>query len=137
MRAKEERLITAVSKCVHWDYHVQTRIRSLSAATAVLILMVAIQVFAQPKVTCDTQMVPTRDGTELYTEIYKPAEPGEYPVIIIRNPYGRLLGDGCFMGTGPSAAAWAESGYVGVLQEVRGTMRSEGVFTPFFQEQQD
>ena len=90
------------------------------------------------QVTCETEMVPMRDGTRLYTEIYKPAAPGRYPVALIRNPYGRLLGDGCFKSIfGPATAAWAQNGYVGILQETRGTMRSAGTFTPFFQEQTD
>ncbi len=101
-------------------------------------VLLAAATTAEAQVTCETQMVPMRDGTSLYTEIYKPAAPGRYPVALIRNPYGRLLGDGCFQSIfGPSTAAWAQNGYVGVLQETRGTMRSEGTFTPFFQEQND
>ena len=92
---------------------------------------------AQTSVTCETQMVPMRDGTKLYTELYKPAAPGRYPVALVRNPYGRLLGDGCGSFFSGTMVAWAQNGYVGVLQEVRGTKRSEGTFTPFFQEQND
>jgi uncharacterized protein len=89
-------------------------------------------------VVCETEMVPMRDGVKLYTEIYRPQAGGQYPVIVIRNPYGRLLGDGCFSAPfGQQASGIAGQGYVAIVQEVRGTMRSEGTYTPFFQEQND
>src|SRR5215470_13517443 len=108
-------------------------------ATIFAAIALAVPARAQtPSVTCETQMVPMRDGTKLYTEIYKPAAPGRYPVALVRNPYGRLLGDGCITSFfGATMVPWAQNGYVGVLQEVRGTMRSEGTFVPFFQEQND
>jgi putative CocE/NonD family hydrolase len=34
-------------------------------------------------------------------------------------------------------AFWAQNGYVGITQDVRGTFRSHGTFQPFFQEQAD
>ena len=40
---------------------------------------------AQTSVTCETQMVPMRDGTKLYTELYRPAAPGRYPVALVRD----------------------------------------------------
>jgi putative CocE/NonD family hydrolase len=88
-------------------------------------------------VTCRTVQVRMRDGVLLATDVYLPARPGRYPVILQRTPYGLRLGHGCFTGVSGAMAFWAEHGYVGVNQDVRGTFRSEGSFTPIFQEQDD
>ncbi len=78
-----------------------------------------------------------RDGTQLATDVYLPAAPGRYPVVMQRTPYGLRLGHGCFEGLSAGMAFWAEHGYVGLTQDVRGTFRSEGTFRPIFQEQAD
>ena len=88
-------------------------------------------------VTCHTEYAPMRDGTRLATDVYVPSTPGPHPVIMQRTPYGLRLGHGCFVGTSGSVAFWAEHGYVGITQDVRGTFRSQGVFRPIFQEQAD
>lgn len=88
-------------------------------------------------VTCRTEYMRTRDGVKLATDIYLPAKPGRYPVIVQRTPYGLRLGHGCFERTSGQAAFWAENGYVGVTQDARGTFRSEGAFHPIVQEQND
>ena len=43
-------------------------------------------------VTCHTEQVPMRDGTLLATDVYLPAAPRRYPVIVRRTPYGLRLG---------------------------------------------
>ncbi len=92
----------------------------------------------QDGVSCSIEMMPARDGTKLYTEVYKPNAAGKYPVVLIRNPYGYLLGDGCFASYyGQQGLDFAKSGYAVMVQEVRGTKNSEGTMTPFFQEQDD
>ena len=88
-------------------------------------------------VTCRTEYSRMRDGTRLATDVYLPATPGRYPVIMQRTPYGLRLGHGCFEGLSAGMAFWAEHGYVGLTQDVRGTFRSEGTFQPMFQEQAD
>ena len=89
-------------------------------------------------VTCETVRVPMRDGVMLATDVYRPAAPGRYPVILQRTPYGFRLGQGCFSsGLSGAMAFWAENGYVAVSQDARGTYRSEGVFRPIIQEQAD
>jgi putative CocE/NonD family hydrolase len=88
-------------------------------------------------VTCHTEYAKMRDGTQLATDVYLPAAPGSHPVIMQRTPYGLRLGHGCFAGTSGAVAFWAEHGYVGLTQDVRGTFRSQGVFRPIFQEQAD
>ena len=94
---------------------------------------------AFPGVVCETIQAPMRDGTLLATDKYSP-EGGsgqQYPVIMARNPYGRLLGGGCFQGLGASVAGFAQNGYVALAQECRGTYRSQGPFREMVQEAQD
>ena len=88
-------------------------------------------------VTCHTEQVPMRDGTLLATDVYLPAAPGRYPVIVRWTPYGLRLGQGCFEGSSAGMAFWAENGYVALSQDVRGMFRSGGTFRPIFQEQAD
>ena len=88
-------------------------------------------------VTCRTEYVATRDGVMLATDVYLPPVPGRYPVVVQRTPYGLRLGHGCFERTSGDMAFWAENGYVGITQDSRGTFRSQGTFTPIFQEQAD
>ena len=89
-------------------------------------------------VTCETVRVPMRDGVMLATDVYRPAAPGRYPVILLRTPYGLRLGQGCFApGLSAGMAFWAEHGYVAVSQDARGTFRSEGEFRPIVQERDD
>lgn len=88
-------------------------------------------------VKCHTEYVAMRDGVLLATDVYQPALPGKYPVIVQRTPYGLRLGHGCFERTSGQVAYWAEHGYVGVTQDSRGTFRSQGTFRPIVQEQAD
>ncbi len=88
-------------------------------------------------VTCRTEYAVMRDGTRLATDIYLPAAPGRYPVIMQRTPYGLRLGHGCWASLSGGIAFWAQNGYVGVTQDARGTFRSEGTFHPIVQEQAD
>jgi putative CocE/NonD family hydrolase len=88
-------------------------------------------------VKCHTEYVAMRDGVLLATDVYLPAAPGKYPVILQRTPYGLRLGHGCFERTSGQMAYWAEHGYVGITQDARGTFRSQGNFQPIVQEQAD
>jgi putative CocE/NonD family hydrolase len=88
-----------------------------------------------PGVKCQTVQVAMRDGTLLVTDVYLPAKSGAYPVIEERNPYGSA---GCFLGPfEPQLARFAQHGYAGVFQDVRGTYLSGGLFSPFIQERND
>lgn len=74
--------------------------------------------------------VPMRDGIELAAEVIRPAPEGNYPVILVRTPYGRK----------PSAIEgewWARRGYVFVSQDVRGRGESAGEWVPFVHERDD
>jgi putative CocE/NonD family hydrolase len=76
-------------------------------------------------------MVPMRDGTRLSTDIYRPAKPGRYPVILFRDAYGN--GSGVLA----SARKWTDHGYVYVSQDVRGRYDSEGSYYPYVYEIND
>jgi uncharacterized protein len=80
-------------------------------------------------------MVPMRDGVHLATDIYMPDETvakpasGRWPVLMMRTPYNRK----------PMAyyKTVTKSGYVLVVQDVRGTYASEGNFQPMLNEGPD
>jgi len=75
-----------------------------------------------------------RDGTTLMSNVYRPAQGGEYPVLLTRLPYGKDLQLGASV-LDPVKAA--QAGYVVVVQDVRGRYRSEGDFVPFVKEYED
>jgi len=81
--------------------------------------------------------VPTKtmDGTVLRSDIYRPADPGKFPVLLKRTPYNKLDGDGAF--TPEFAWKTAEKGYVVIIQDCRGRFRSEGEWYPLKYESQD
>jgi predicted acyl esterase len=74
-------------------------------------------------------MVAMRDGTHLATDIYFPAMngapvEGKFPVILMRTPYGKTLEAG-------TVSRWfVPSGYIVVIQDVRGRYKSEGHWFP-------
>jgi hypothetical protein len=78
----------------------------------------------QPPVKKETVMVPMRDGVRLATDIYFPEGDGPFPVILLRSPYDRKLGEGI-------AQDAARRGYVMVIQNTRGRFGSEGENLPF------
>lgn len=75
-----------------------------------------------------------RDGVQLSSHVWLPAEPGRYPVLLLRTPYTKVYVDA-------NHAEWgiyfAKRGYAFVVQDVRGRGDSEGEFDFFFQETQD
>jgi putative CocE/NonD family hydrolase len=75
-----------------------------------------------------------RDGTTLMSNVYRPTEEGPYPVLLTRTPYGK---DQPFNATYFDPMKAARSGYVVVVQDVRGRYASEGKFTPFVKEYED
>lgn len=78
----------------------------------------------QPPVKKQTVMVPMRDGVRLATDVYFPEGEGPFPVILLRSPYDRKLGEGI-------AQDAARRGYVMVVQNTRGRFGSEGENLPF------
>jgi uncharacterized protein len=76
-----------------------------------------------------------RDGVELVADLYLPARDGQtvapQPALLIRTPYNKGAG------AHPGAMRWARHGYVVAIQDVRGRYASDGIFTPFAQEDVD
>ena len=74
-----------------------------------------------------------RDGVLLRSEVYLPNNAtGPLPVVLIRTPYTSTEG-----ACAKPCEDLAARGYAVVNQDVRGTGQSQGVLTPFFQEQHD
>jgi hypothetical protein len=71
-----------------------------------------------------------RDGTILRADIYRPKQPGRYPVLLQRTPYNKAAGTGF----GYRAAA---NGYVVIIQDVRGRYTSDGEWYTFKYESDD
>jgi uncharacterized protein len=74
--------------------------------------------------------VKMRDGISLVADIYRPATPGKFPVLLQRTPYNRTAG-------AADAHLMASHGYVVILQDTRGRFDSEGEFYPFRHESED
>lgn len=75
-----------------------------------------------------------RDGVRLDADVYRPAEPGTYPVLLMRQPYGRAIASTiCY-----AHPMWyARHGYIVAIQDVRGRGTSEGEFRLFADDAND
>jgi putative CocE/NonD family hydrolase len=75
-----------------------------------------------------------RDGVTLYADVYRPAEEGPFPVILMRLPYDKTSAENIAY----SDPSWyARHGFIVVIQDVRGRDMSEGEFIPFLHEAED
>lgn len=72
--------------------------------------------------------VAMRDGIRLATDLYFPAQPGRYPVLLERTPYGKHQSVMVSIGAPEFLAA---NGYVVAVQDARGRYASEGLWYPF------
>ena len=72
-----------------------------------------------------------RDGTDLATDLYFPAEPGIYPVLLERTPYGKHQS---IMVSIQAPQFLAQHGFVVAIQDTRGRYASEGSWYPFREE---
>ncbi|HET9659311.1 MAG TPA: CocE/NonD family hydrolase, partial [Thermomicrobiales bacterium] len=88
-----------------------------------------------PGVTVELDLpVPMRDGTILRADVYRPEEPGAYPVLLIRLPYDKTQSENVIY----AHPSWyARQGYIVVCQDTRGRYRSDGAFYPFEYEAED
>lgn len=76
-----------------------------------------------------------RDGAILRADAFRPNEPGTYPVLLMRTPYGKTHAQS---ESGYHHASWfASKGYVVVVQDCRGRWASDGEFVPFLNEADD
>ncbi|MFT0795203.1 CocE/NonD family hydrolase, partial [Synechococcus sp. H70.1] len=82
----------------------------------------------------ETVSMLTRDGIQLDADIYRPEGGGSYPVLLMRQPYGRAIASTVVY----AHPRWyAAHGYIVVIQDVRGRGTSKGSFYPFRQEAED
>jgi putative CocE/NonD family hydrolase len=76
----------------------------------------------------------TRDGVRLDADLYRPASGGPYPILLMRQPYGRKIASTVVY----AHPSWyAAQGYIVVIQDVRGSGTSEGTFKLFEHERED
>lgn len=76
----------------------------------------------------------TRDGVRLDADVYYPDAAGDYPVLLMRQPYGRAIASTVVY----AHPSWyAAQGYIVVIQDVRGRGSSEGEFDLFAHEIND
>lgn len=87
--------------------------------------------FVRAHYTKSEHRIPMRDGTRLFTVVYRPNDLVDktYPILLQRTPYdvGPYGADAYPHRLGP-AKAYAEEGYIFVYQDVRGRWMSEGTF---------
>ncbi|MGE5655152.1 MAG: CocE/NonD family hydrolase [Actinomycetota bacterium] len=76
----------------------------------------------------------TRDGVRLDADLYRPEAAGEFPVLLMRQPYGRAIASTVVY---VHPTWYAQQGYLVVIQDVRGRGSSEGEFQLFSQEIED
>ena len=85
----------------------------------------------RPKLTASML---TRDGTKLDADIYRPDAEGEFPVLLMRQPYGRAIASTVVY----AHPTWyCAQGYIVVIQDVRGRGTSQGEFCLFSNETED
>jgi putative CocE/NonD family hydrolase len=88
---------------------------------------------SQPKFEVKVQAatkIAMRDGVKLATDIYLPQTEGKIPVILIRTPYKKEMGE-------IQGRYYARRGYAVAIQDCRGRFGSEGVWEPFINEPKD
>lgn len=74
------------------------------------------------------------DGVELISDHYSPSQPGKFPTLLMRQPYGRDIASTVVY----AHPVWfARRGYNVVIQDVRGRGDSGGEFYPFRNEARD
>ena len=75
-----------------------------------------------------------RDGIKLISRVWQPAGQGPWPVLLMRQPYGRAIASTV---TYAHPSWYAAHGFLVVVQDVRGQGASQGKFQGFEQELSD
>ena len=75
-----------------------------------------------------------RDGTQLISRVWRPAGPGPWPVLLMRQPYSRAIASTV---TYAHPSWYAAHGFLVIVQDVRGRGDSAGNFQGFQQEAAD
>ena len=80
-------------------------------------------------------VIPMRDGTKTYADVYRPSDSGKHPVLMTRTPYDKSSATS--RTNNIDAVTAASHGYAVVIQDVRGRYTSEGDFYTFKNEIND
>jgi uncharacterized protein len=82
----------------------------------------------------ETASMYTRDGVRLDADIYRPDSEETFPILLMRQPYGRAIASTVVY----AHPIWyASHGYIVVIQDVRGRGTSQGEFKLFTHEIED
>ena len=85
-------------------------------------------------ITKQVHRLRTRDGVHLDADVYYPGGKGPWPVLLMRQPYGRAIASTVVY----AHPSWyAAHGYIVAIQDVRGRGTSEGQFDLFAHEVDD
>lgn len=93
----------------------------------------AAEIHSQGVLEADRELV-LRDGTILRADIHRPSGERPVPVLLMRTPYGKAAAQ---QDVYAHPGWFASRGFLVVVQDVRGTGASEGVFEPFRNEARD
>jgi putative CocE/NonD family hydrolase len=94
--------------------------------------MAKLDMPAVPIVAEHNTPIEMRDGTQLRADVYRAAEGGAFPVLLIRSPYGEQM-----LRAGAPVIPAIDAGFAVVIQHCRGTGASDGEFVPFEREAAD
>jgi uncharacterized protein len=126
--------------------HVCRRVRSVTLFAGLLLCLqpaLSAQAPATPApeaagdvVVQSDVMVAMRDGIQLATDIYLPAQGGKarsgrFPALLMRTPYNKEVR------AAPFARYFAARGYVVVVQDVRARYKSQGHWRPWYDDGRD
>jgi putative CocE/NonD family hydrolase len=106
---------------------------TLRSVVGLLLLLASVPCWADDQyvITMERSVpVNMRDGVVLYADIYRPQNPGKFPVLLERTPYNKDSSVNF-------AIRAAAHGYVVIVQDVRGRYKSAGEWYPFKHESED
>ena len=119
-------------RCSTPGRHIVAPLRLLNCAAALFILAPApasAQTDVRQRFGVTT---PLRDGVELVSDLWLPAEEGRYPTVLVRTPYLKAKARWMTLGH-----AFARNGYAFIVQDARGRGDSQGEFNFFFTDAED
>src|SRR5829696_7018554 len=103
------------------------RLLTLVAVVASIQLVANGRQTTAPALTSIEVMIPMRDGTKLFTQIYTPVGvTTPLPLVFQRTPYG--VGRNTPAVVAESLVDLPAAGYIIVMQDIRGRFKSEGQF---------
>jgi uncharacterized protein len=112
----------------------QKRISLLAFLLALVLRASLVQAAAPYEVIIEQGVeAKMRDGVILRADVYRPKAEGQFPVLLERTPYDKYNNWGSI----PFANKAVASGYVVIVQDVRGRYSSEGDWYPFLHESDD